>query len=143
MAAPVFTIRGDKDLRDRLKQLASKKIKAALVKAEKRGAKILRKRTRDLMPVKSGRAKKAVKTKTKSKGTRVSAFVRIRGDEAPHGGLIEYGTKDRVQKTTGRRTGKMPAFHPLLRASEEVGQQALDKTIEELKSEVEAAIRGH
>jgi HK97 gp10 family phage protein len=55
------------------------------------------------------------------------------GYKGYHAWIVEYGTTDRVQKTTGRSTGRMPA-HPFLRPAADTKMgQAYDYLFKRLK----------
>ncbi len=81
-----------------------------------------------------------------SKGTASETISRV-GAIAGRGGfgrlahLIERGTVERVQKKTGRRTGRMPAFAPLRRAWDANIGRAQAALRKKLGEEIEKAAR--
>jgi HK97 gp10 family phage protein len=57
-----------------------------------------------------------------------TALAGVNRKKAPHAHLVEFGTVERVQKTTGRRTGHMPA-HPFVRPAADANINRIYKEI--------------
>lgn len=74
----------------------------------------IEKDVRSHVPKDDGDAIKSVSTRIDGQ----SLYITAGGKKAPHFYLIEYGTKPRQQKATGRFTGSMPAYAPLRKAGE-------------------------
>lgn len=67
------------------------------------------------IPKRTGRLRKAIGTKvTFRDGVAAGEIGARKGKGGPHLHLVEFGTVGRIQKTTGRRTGYMPA-RPVIR----------------------------
>ena len=81
-------------------------------------------------------ARREARDSGSSKGNRVSVTV---GAAAPHAHLVEFGTKPRRQKTTGKSTGVMPA-NPFIRPAFDEGvQSAIVDIAAGLETEIFAA----
>lgn len=66
--------------------------------------------------------------------------VQPNGEDAPHAHLYEFGTGPRVQSTTGRSTGAMPA-RPFLRPAWDVGTTVMLATLRrEVWNEIEKSL---
>ncbi len=77
------------------------------------GAKVVARDAKSRAPVgPTGNLKRAVRTRQLRQIGRYprTAIAAVDRKKAPHAHLIEYGTKPRVQKTTGRPTGIGPAI---------------------------------
>ncbi len=70
--------------------------------------------------------------------TRVTVYV---GSSAPHAHLIEFGTKDRTQKKTGRFTGRISPNPFLRNAWDSTKEIALKILARELRAQIYAAAR--
>jgi HK97 gp10 family phage protein len=59
---------------------------------------------------------------------------------APHDHLVEFGSKPRYQKKTGRFTGSMPA-HPFFRPAVDANKEAIyTQVIEDIKSAIDEVL---
>lgn len=115
------TIQGDKALQKLLKKLPDKVTRKVTRQAINAAANPVLKAARANAPVDEGVLKTSLakKVKTYTKSQSIVAIIGPRSKEAPHAHLVEEGTGERVQKTTGRRTGRVTATHFLQRALEE------------------------
>jgi HK97 gp10 family phage protein len=127
-------VRGLKQLQATLRTLPRKIETGAVRSSVRAGAGEIRDEVKRHAEYKS--IKKAIAVQPRKKrGGRFRATVGIRTtgrNRAPHAHLIEFGTKERVQKTTGRRTGRMPArpyFEPAVEASQENAIQVFLKKV--------------
>lgn len=126
-----FELKGFKEFEELLRalpeELAAKTLKTAFFE----GAKIVRDAARQNCPVGKaeneasdgkfplGSVKRSIRiarpTKKQSLRQEMLIYrVLAGGRKAPHAWLLEYGSKERTQKKTGRFTGVMPA-HPYMR----------------------------
>lgn len=97
-------------------------------------ARSMAKDVKQRVPTRTKRLKKAIAAKTQFRdGLAIGEVGAKKGKSAPHLHLVEFGTVGRVQTSTGRRTGYMPA-HPILRP-------ALRKAARELPENLRAAFR--
>ncbi len=112
MDAFVVEIEGKKEfentLRNLVKSLPNEKVEPVMME----GAKVIADAARSKAPKgPTGNLKRSIKSKfLRQIGNYPrSAAAAVDRKIAPHAHLIEYGTKPRVQKTTGRPTGTGPA----------------------------------
>jgi phage protein, HK97 gp10 family len=86
---------------------------------------------------KTGNLKKGIKVKQMQKrGDNPKSVIVKSGDPVSH--LVEYGTSERYQKTTGRYTGIMSA-HPFFRPAVDANEGRLyNELFDELKKSVES-----
>ena len=128
MAKPA-TITGDKALLKLLKKLPDKTARKVSRQAVNAGATPILKAARRLVSVDDGTLKKALdkKVKTYKKTKAVVAIIGPRSREAPHGSLLEFGSGPRIQTTTGREVGSMPAKPFLRPAAQQEGSNAFSK----------------
>jgi HK97 gp10 family phage protein len=83
----------------------------------------------------TGNLKKGVKVKQMDKRGDNPKSVIVKSS-APHDHLVEFGTSERYQKTTGRRTGVMPR-HPFFRPAYDANKARLYK---ELYNELQKSV---
>lgn len=130
------TVKGDAELIAKLKMLRGSKLKSILRKTTRKGARRIWSAVKSAAPVgPTGNYKRGIKMKTKVlKDGNVATWVR---GTARHSTLLEKGTKERVQKSTGRATGRGPALKIMADAARSVGQAAMDVVIVETGKEIE------
>lgn len=136
-----MSVAGDKALLARLQALRGPKIKAILRKTTRKGARLLWAEAKSRAPVgPTGNYRRQIKMRTKVlKDGNVATMVRA---TAPHAALVEMGSKERMQKATGRCTGRMPAMAVMEQAARAKGQQAADLVMQETAAEIERAASG-
>jgi HK97 gp10 family phage protein len=103
----------EETLRNLVKALPNDKVEPVMME----GAKVIADAARAKAPKgPTGNLKRSVKSKFLKQISNYprSAAAAVDRKIAPHAHLIEYGTKPRIQKTTGRYTGIGPA-HPFFR----------------------------
>lgn len=94
-------------------------------------ARSMAKNVKQRVPTRTKALKKAIAAKTQFRdGMAVGEVGAKRGKSAPHLHLVEFGTVGRIQTTTGRRTGYMPA-HPILRPALKTAAKELPKNLRE------------
>lgn len=135
------TIKGLPEIRRALDALPAAVEKKVVDGALRKGGEIFKadikakakfKRLRDGVAVKT--ASRTERQRDVNKG---DVYVGFKGDAARFAHLPEFGTAERVQKTTGRRTGKMP-MTPLVRpAFDSKKDAAADAVIDALAAGVE------
>jgi HK97 gp10 family phage protein len=107
-----------------------KKKKQQVQTTVKRNARRIQTRAKKLVAVRSGDTKKSIKYKMFNDG--MSATIGPRKPKGYKAHWIEFGTVGRVQKSTGRYVGRMPAT-PFMRPSSE---QTKPKYLGELKKDL-------
>ena len=114
------------------KKVARKVLREGVGKTARSMAKNVKRR----VPKRTKRLAKAIAAVVKFKdGFATGEVGAKRGKSAPHLHLVEFGSVGRVQTSTGRRTGYMPA-HPILRP-------ALKEAAKELPINLRASFRKH
>lgn len=112
-------VKGLDPLLRQLKQLETRDARKALRKATRKGANVIRKDARARANRRTGGYRKSLRVKAlKLRDGEVAAYKVGPSKGGKHGVLIEQGTTDRVQKATGRSTGRMPAYHVLEQAND-------------------------
>lgn len=128
-------VRGVKGVLEAVEQL-SVEVQANVQKQVKETANAIRKSARAKVPVDTGGLKKSIRVKySKDKW---SAKVGAMGKNSAHAHLVEFGTVERTQKTTGRDTGKMPAKPFLFPSYEENRQEYINGMKNALKDAVKS-----
>lgn len=130
-----------------LKALGGPVARKVVLTAVKRGAEIELAKAKELAPQDTGKMAATLKIRAAPrKRGRVGRMVQTgkrsqlgipEDAEGYYPYAVEFGTTERVQKTTGRRTGKVAAVHFLRDAIETTETQVLQV----LKSELEKGIR--
>lgn len=108
-------IKASKDVQKMLTELPPKVVKGHMRKALNAGAKPIQAEAQRRAPVKAGELKKQIKIRAGKSRKKWAARVKVqivggKRDDAFYGTMVESGTVERVQKKTGRRTGRSPAL---------------------------------
>lgn len=107
------------------KKVARKVLREGVGKTARSMAKDVKRRT----PARTKKLRKAIAAKTVFRdGLAIGEVGAKKGKSAPHLHLVEFGTVGRIQTTTGRRTGYMPA-HPILRPALKTAAVELPKNL--------------
>jgi HK97 gp10 family phage protein len=152
MSSVTVQVIGLQELERKLKALgptiARKSLRSALVA----GAKLIKKEAISLAPEKTGRLRKATYIKKMNKpnpfaenviiGVRHGKKLSKRNLDAWYWTFQEFGTTERVQKKTGRRTGLVEGVHFITRAFEAMKEQALAKFKEVLTGNIKRVVQG-
>lgn len=133
-------IKGSPEALKMLTELGPKLARKHLRPALRAGAKIIRTEAQERAPVRTGALKKSIKVRAGKAKKKWSAVVLVQtrdGDfagEEFYGAIIHEGTVERVQKTTGRRVGKvepMPYMRDAFDAKKDEAEDAIAKRLEE------------
>jgi HK97 gp10 family phage protein len=133
-----FEVRGLNPLLAALRNLERRDATRALRTGVRKAANHVRKHARAGAPVLTGNYKKSLRVKSlRLRGGEVAAVkIGPQGKSGAHGHLIELGTGDRIQKTTGRSTGRMPRMRHL-----QIVHQRVEPELDAIfRREVQAAI---
>lgn len=150
-------IKASKDVQKMLTELPPKVVKAHMRKALTKAARVIQAEAKLRAPVRTGQLKKQIKIragKTRSKwaasmkvqivGTRSSSITSFgrrstnveADDDAFYGTMVESGTVERVQKSTGRNVGRVTgrfflkgAFDDRKRAAEDIIAESLAEAV--------------
>lgn len=132
---PGFSVVGLRSVLKRLDDLEPKKQKTAMQRAMLKAARPIVRAAKAAAPSSGKKRKNDAGRKLNLKDNiKARAFKKLRKGEisavkisnAPHAHLIEFGTQERVQEKTGRRTGSgpaMPFLAPAVTANESVFMQ--------------------
>lgn len=138
-AAGNIKIEGADELRKALETLPIELQKKVLRKALRRGARPIRDETKRTAPKDTGLLRRSFTVRALK--TRSSGLVGVKittAGKAPHAHLVELGTQERTQKTTGRRTGRIsPGLHFMAKAAETKKDEAVRILSEEIRVGVE------
>jgi|SRR5579871_6537369 len=131
-------MQGDKELLRKLESLKNKDAKAAIRKGTRAGAKIVQQRAKDKVADKSGTLRSNIKVRAmprSKKWTGSKVTINNTGPEF-YAAFVEFGTNERFNKA-GKSSGKIVARHYIEKATKEVENQAVDKSLEIIKQEIE------
>lgn len=151
MSSVSVQVIGLQELERKLKALgptiARKSLRSALVA----GAKLVKNEAIGLAPQKTGRLRRAMYVKKMNKpnpfaenvivGVRHGKKMSKRDLDAWYWTFSEFGTKERVQKKTGRKTGLVAGIHFITRAFEATKAQALATFKEVLTGNIKKLVR--
>lgn len=98
-------IRGGRELAEFLRALPAKLEKNVMRSGLRAGANVFKVEIKQNVPVNEGLLRRSVKVKTKTKGGKITATVKIGGRLAPHAQLVEFGTKP--HKITPKNAGAL------------------------------------
>lgn len=124
--AKAITLSGDKKLKRKLKGLRTK-IKGAVRKGSRAGAKIIQQEAKNNAPKDTGKLKKAIKVRALPR-SRVYIGAQVIIQNTPYAGPVEYGTE------------KMEATEFYKRAVDTVGDIALEQTANIIAQEIRNAV---
>jgi HK97 gp10 family phage protein len=146
-------VEGLKELDEALKELPKATGKNVMRRVARNALGMVIAAARPLVPVDDGQLRKSLAVSTKLSKRQATL---ARRDEAegkasitvyagasalPHAHLIEFGTKERVQKTTGRRTGRVKA-KPFMRPAWDAKKGAvLDSFKSDMWTEIQKAAK--
>jgi HK97 gp10 family phage protein len=143
-----FEVRGDRELKRKLNQLANKEVKKIVRQAMRAGAKVILPRARANAPVgATGNLRRAIKVRA-AKRSRKYIGINVtlgkgffQGDEF-YGAFQEFGWKTGKRKSSNRR--EVPGKHFFERAARETGKAAGDAVIATIwqKLKARALMRG-
>lgn len=136
-----FTLEGASEIQKVLKQLPGKIEEKVRLKALRKGAKVIadeaKRKAPDYMKARIVVRKATKKQRSLKDLGEIVVTVKLDRLPAPH--WVEFGTGPRVQKSTGRETGQMPA-EPFMRpAFDTKNREALKVIGQTLGPEVEKA----
>jgi HK97 gp10 family phage protein len=141
-------IKASKDVQAWLKDLPPKVVKGHMRKALRAGAKVIQDEAQKRAPVGNyvggGKLKKQIKIRAAKSKSKWAARMKVQivgtGQEgdAFYGTMVESGTVERVQKKTGRRTGKVVGREFLHGAFNDRKSQAEDLIAESLADAVKS-----
>lgn len=100
-------MKGGKELHALLQQLPVEVETKILRQALARGANVVRDEARRLVPAKTGRLRKSIKTSRDTKNGQIIAKVRLRGPDSYLGVFMEYGVASHLIARTGAGEGKV------------------------------------
>jgi HK97 gp10 family phage protein len=121
-----FEVKGDKELIAKLKALGGTEAKKACKRATRSGAKIILQAARSTAPERSGALRRSMKLRQRTKKNTVTTAVTAK---IYYGAFQEFGTK------------KMKGQHFIEDATDRTADAALSQTLDELKSEIEKAVK--
>lgn len=139
---PGFTVVGLRQILKRLESLEPKKQKTAMQRAMLKAARPIVRAAKASAPSSGKKRKNEAGRKLNLKDNiKARAFRKLRKGEisavkisnAPHAHLLEFGTQERVQESTGRRLGEGPAkpfLGPAVTANEDAFMQAFADELE-------------
>lgn len=120
-----MTVTGDRKLNRKLKKLTGKEQKKVVKKAAKAALKPVLKETRDKAPKRTGLTRKSIKNKMLPRSRRfIGARITTGGGKgwAP---FMEFGTKPRFHKNTGKAVGKIEPRKFMKRAADAKRKHAM------------------
>lgn len=113
-----IAVEGDKVLENMLNRLETNLKKKALRKATRESARVVQAHAKALAPVDSGQLKKAIRVRSKRRSRKPTIGHQVwvgdkwfKGDQF-YAAFVEFGTKERFTKTTGRARTRTEQSRP-------------------------------